>query len=151
TSPPALCALRARGARAPSVPHERDAQELARSATKRELIGHALRDLLTRPAARLAHLVDDSSSAHGALVAWRTNVRGIRIGRVFGIDLVLDPSWILIFAFMTWNLAAMFARAHPSWTLGTPLALGVAAVVLFFASVLLHELAHSIVAIASGL
>jgi Zn-dependent protease/CBS domain-containing protein len=78
-------------------------------------------------------------------------MRGIRLGRLFGIDLILDPSWILIFAFMTWSLAAMFARAHPSWSVWTPLAVGVAAVVLFFASVVLHELAHSVVAIASGL
>jgi Zn-dependent protease/predicted transcriptional regulator len=78
-------------------------------------------------------------------------MRGIRLGRIFGIDLVLDPSWILIFAFMTWSLAATFARAHPSWSMWTPVAVGVAAVVLFFASVVLHELAHSVVAIASGL
>jgi Zn-dependent protease/CBS domain-containing protein len=78
-------------------------------------------------------------------------MRGIRLGRIFGIDLILDPSWIIIFAFLTWSLAAMFARAHPSWSVWTPLAVGVAAVVLFFASVVLHELAHSVVAMASGL
>jgi Zn-dependent protease/CBS domain-containing protein len=78
-------------------------------------------------------------------------MRGIRLGRLFGIDLILDPSWILIFAFMTWSLAASFAHAHPTWSMWTPLAVGVAAVVLFFASVVLHELAHSVVAMATGL
>jgi Zn-dependent protease/CBS domain-containing protein len=78
-------------------------------------------------------------------------MRGIRLGRVFGIELIIDPSWILIFAFMTWSLAAMFARAHPSWSVLTPLAVGATAVVLFFASVVIHELAHSVVARATGL
>jgi Zn-dependent protease/CBS domain-containing protein len=77
--------------------------------------------------------------------------RGIRIGRLFGIDLLIDPSWIIIFAFMTWSLAASFAHAHPTWSVWTPLVVGAAAVVLFFASVVLHELAHSVVAIATGL
>jgi Zn-dependent protease/CBS domain-containing protein len=76
---------------------------------------------------------------------------GIRIGRVFGIELILDPTWILIVAFLTWSLAAMFGRAHPEWTPAMSLLLGVIATFLFFLSILLHELAHALVAILSGL
>src|SRR6266498_3443878 len=77
---------------------------------------------------------------------------GFRIGRVFGINIQVDWSWIFIFLLVTWNLAgAVFPSLHPNWGLGLNIAIGVAASLLFFLSILLHELAHSVVAKASGL
>lgn len=76
---------------------------------------------------------------------------GVRIGRVFGIDIRVDASWLVIFALMTWSLGSMFAARHPSWSLPGAFGLGLLGALLFFGSVLLHELAHSAVAIAHGL
>lgn len=76
---------------------------------------------------------------------------GFGIGRLFGIKIQIDWSWFFIFLLVTWNLAVVFSRLHPAW--GTALNWGVAAAasILFFASVLAHELAHSLVARAQGL
>jgi Zn-dependent protease/CBS domain-containing protein len=76
---------------------------------------------------------------------------GIRIGRIFGIQIILDYSWIFIFLLVTWSLTSSFARAHPEWGAWGNLGLAIAGALLFFGSVLIHELAHSLVAIAQGL
>jgi Zn-dependent protease/CBS domain-containing protein len=77
-------------------------------------------------------------------------LRGLRIGRVFGIDLTVDQSWLFIAVLMTWSLTAGFQRWHPTWSFATSLATAALAAVLFFVSVLLHELAHSVVARSFG-
>jgi len=77
---------------------------------------------------------------------------GFRAARLFGIDIYIDWSWLLIFLLVTWNLAAaVFPNVHPNWSPVLNLALAVAASLLFFGSVLAHELAHSIVAKWRGL
>ncbi len=77
--------------------------------------------------------------------------RGFSIGHIFGINVRVDWSWLLIFALVVWNLAAVFGGAHPDW--GPALTWGTAlvAALLFFGSVLAHELAHSLVAKARGI
>jgi Zn-dependent protease/CBS domain-containing protein len=53
---------------------------------------------------------------------------------------------------VTWNLAAgVFPALHPEWSLGLNWLMGLLASALFFASVLAHELAHSLMALARGL
>jgi Zn-dependent protease len=77
---------------------------------------------------------------------------GFGIGRIFGINIHVDWSWIFIFLLVTWNLAgAVFPSLHPDWGPGLNIAVGIAASLLFFVSILLHELAHSVVAKARGL
>jgi Zn-dependent protease/predicted transcriptional regulator len=77
---------------------------------------------------------------------------GFKVGRLFGINIHIDWSWIFIFLLVTWNLAgAIFPSVHPDWDTATNIALGIAASLLFFLSILLHELAHSLVAKARGL
>ena len=76
---------------------------------------------------------------------------GIRIARIFGIDIRVDRSWLVIFALMTWSLGSMFAERHHDWSLALAFGLGLAGSLLFFASVVIHELAHSAVATAHGL
>src|ERR1051325_4482318 len=77
---------------------------------------------------------------------------GFRIGHIFGINIHIDWSWIFIFLLLTWNLAAgVFPGWHPSWGLTLNWAIAVLAALLFFASVLAHELSHSLVAKAQGL
>src|SRR5690606_12300824 len=76
---------------------------------------------------------------------------GFRIGKLFGININIDWSWLLIFALMTWNLAAVFGTAHPDWGLSLRWGMGALATVLLFASVLAHEIAHSLTARAFGI
>lgn len=77
--------------------------------------------------------------------------RGINIGKIFGIKINIDYSWFLILLLLTWNLAAMFGNMHSDWTMVKRWGVGLTASLLFFASVLAHELAHSLVSIANGL
>ncbi|GAG96646.1 unnamed protein product, partial [marine sediment metagenome] len=73
------------------------------------------------------------------------------IGRLFGIDIRIDSSWIIIFAFVTWMLAGYyFPSQYANWPLWQYLLIGAMTSLLFFASVLLHELAHSLVALKQG-
>ncbi len=74
-----------------------------------------------------------------------------RIGRIFGIDIKIDSSWIVIFVFFSWFLAgSYFPKAHPQWSLTLNWVLGLVTSLLVFASVLFHELAHSLVAKKQG-
>jgi Zn-dependent protease/CBS domain-containing protein len=71
---------------------------------------------------------------------------GFRIGRLFGINIYVDWSWLLIFFLVTWNLATSFTQVHPTWAPALTWGVAIVAALLFFASVLAHELAHSVVA-----
>jgi Zn-dependent protease/predicted transcriptional regulator len=72
---------------------------------------------------------------------------GIRIGRILGIPIYLHPSWFIIFALITVSLATQFANQHPRWSQAQHWSLGVLTSLLFFCSVLFHELSHSVVAL----
>jgi Zn-dependent protease/CBS domain-containing protein len=77
---------------------------------------------------------------------------GIPIGRAFGISLRLHYSWFIIFALVTWALAASYyPSVFPSWNLGSRVAAGIITSLLFFGSVLAHELAHSIISQRQGI
>jgi Zn-dependent protease/CBS domain-containing protein len=75
-----------------------------------------------------------------------TAASGFRIGRIFGISIYLHPSWFLIFALITLSLRTQFTAQHPSWSSGQHWILGLITSVLFFCSVVFHELSHSLVA-----
>jgi Zn-dependent protease len=77
---------------------------------------------------------------------------GIPIGRLFGIRIMLDWSLLFIFLLLLFSLGSgVFPMWHPEWS--PVLAWGVAfgAAVLFFASILVHELSHALVAKAYGI
>lgn len=75
-----------------------------------------------------------------------------RIGSLFGIDIYLDASVIIIFALVVWILGGnVFPSWHPEWSLGLSWITGLMAGLLFFISLLLHELAHSVVARGYGI
>jgi len=76
--------------------------------------------------------------------------QGIRVGRLFGVDVRIDWSWAFVFILLTWNLVAVFSIWHPDWTPGGIFVVAMAASILFFVCILLHELAHSLVAMAHG-
>src|ERR1700737_487855 len=71
---------------------------------------------------------------------------GLRIGRILGIPIYVHASWMIIFVLITMSLAMQFTQEHPQWTSVQHWGVGVATSLLFFASVLFHELAHSMVA-----
>lgn len=71
---------------------------------------------------------------------------GLRIGSVFGISIYVHPSWLIIFILITTTLVAQFSQSHPHWTAAQHWALAIITSVLFFCSVLFHELSHSVVA-----
>jgi len=71
---------------------------------------------------------------------------GIKIGQVFGIPIFLHLSWILIFGLITYSLVDEYGARYPQWTSGQLWSLGVITSLLFFGSVLFHELSHSAVA-----
>jgi len=77
--------------------------------------------------------------------------KGFQLGRVFGIHIVIDPSWLFIFLLVTWNLVVALTRLHAGWSSAMALSISVLAALLFFGSVLLHELAHALVAIRHGI
>jgi Zn-dependent protease len=74
-----------------------------------------------------------------------TPASAIRIGRIFGISIYLHPSWLLIFALITLSLRTQFTAQHPAWSPAQPWMLGVITSLLFFGSVMFHELSHSLV------
>jgi Zn-dependent protease/predicted transcriptional regulator len=71
---------------------------------------------------------------------------GLRIGRILGIPIYLHPSWMIIFVLITMSLGMQFTQEHPHWSPVQHWSLGILTSLLFFGSVVFHELAHSVVA-----
>jgi len=75
-----------------------------------------------------------------------------RIGKVAGIDIDINVSWIIILVLLTVSLAiGWFPQLYPGWSAANYWVTGFIAFLLLFVSVLLHELAHSLVARRRGL
>jgi Zn-dependent protease/CBS domain-containing protein len=76
----------------------------------------------------------------------------LRLFRIAGIDIGIHYTWILIFVLLSWSLAqGFFPQLYPGWDTVTYWITGVVAALLLFGSVLIHELAHSLVAQARGM
>ena len=71
---------------------------------------------------------------------------GFKVARILGIPIYLHASWLLIFALITYSLKLEFTRAYPKWSVEEQWGVGLLTSILFFGSVLFHELAHSVVA-----
>src|SRR6266446_5542455 len=70
-----------------------------------------------------------------------------RIGKIAGIDIDINVSWIIILVLLTVSLATgWFPQLYPGWSSATYWVVGLISALLLFVSVLLHELAHSLVA-----
>lgn len=69
-----------------------------------------------------------------------------------GVELAIHPSWLVIAFLITYSLAvAQFPQQFPGWSGGLYWIVGAATALLFFASVLAHELSHALVARRFGL
>jgi Zn-dependent protease/CBS domain-containing protein len=74
-----------------------------------------------------------------------------QLGRIAGIRIGVNWSWLIVFALIVWSLAAaVFPSQNPGLSDGEYLAMAVAAALLFFASLLLHELGHALQARRDG-
>jgi Zn-dependent protease/predicted transcriptional regulator len=75
-----------------------------------------------------------------------------RIGKIAGIDIEIHVSWIIILVLLTVSLATgWFPQLYPGWSTATYWLIALLSSLLLFVSVLLHELAHSLVARRRGL
>jgi Zn-dependent protease/predicted transcriptional regulator len=77
--------------------------------------------------------------------------QSIRLTTIRGIGVGLHYSWFIIFFLITFSLTTRFASEHPHWTTVEHYTVAIATSLLFFISILLHELAHSFVALAKGI
>ncbi len=75
----------------------------------------------------------------------------IRLGRIAGIEIGLHYSWFIIAALITWSLVWQFHHATPWWGDAVVWSAAIITAVLFFVALLLHELAHSLLAKSRGL
>jgi Zn-dependent protease len=74
----------------------------------------------------------------------------IQLFRVFGIRIGVDLSWFLILFLLIYSMTGWFSDLYPADDTKA-FALGVLSALLFFASILLHELGHAVVAIRNGI
>jgi Zn-dependent protease/predicted transcriptional regulator len=75
----------------------------------------------------------------------------VKFGTISGIEIGLHYSWFIIAALIAFSLAEHFRQVNPSWDRGQIWIAALVTAALFFATLLLHELAHSLVAQARGL
>lgn len=78
--------------------------------------------------------------------------RSFQLGNIFGIPFRVDYSWFVIFILVTTLLSlSYFPSSYPLWGEAEYWIVGIATSLLFFASVVAHELAHSLVSMANGI
>jgi Zn-dependent protease/predicted transcriptional regulator len=75
----------------------------------------------------------------------------VKLGRISGIEIGLHYSWFIIAALIVFSLGEHFRQVNPNWGAGEIWIAALFTAVLFFVTLLLHELAHSLVAQSRGL
>src|SRR5580658_8003920 len=75
----------------------------------------------------------------------------IRLGKIFGIEIGLHYSWLLIAFLITMSLSSQFRASHADWGSSVIWALSALTAILFCVTLLAHELSHALVARARGL
>lgn len=76
---------------------------------------------------------------------------GARIGSLFGIPLYIHTSWLVILVLFTFAKGLAWQEMYPEWGESLAYLTGFLSSILLFASVLLHELGHSLVARSQGI
>jgi Zn-dependent protease/predicted transcriptional regulator len=71
---------------------------------------------------------------------------GIQIGRIYGIPIFLHSSWFFIFALITYSFVSEFDALHLDLPTSQLWGLGLVTSVLFFGSLVFHEMSHSVIA-----
>ena len=75
----------------------------------------------------------------------------IKLFKIFGIQIGLHYSWLLIAVLVVFSLAGQFAFTNPEWGSTVIWGLAILTALLFFAAIVVHELSHAAVAKARGL
>lgn len=75
----------------------------------------------------------------------------IKLGRIFGVEIGLHYSWFLIALLITFSLAGHFQLNNPGWSDELRWGVSIVTALLFFASIVVHELSHALVAKLRGL
>ena len=75
----------------------------------------------------------------------------IRLGKILGIPIGVNYSWIFVFILFIYLLGGQFDSLYPAWSSPHKWAIAVVTTVLFFLSVLVHELSHSVLAVRKGI
>lgn len=75
----------------------------------------------------------------------------IKLGAIFGVKIGLHYSWLIIALLVTLSLVSQFDVINPQWGPGVIWATAIVTALLFFATLLLHELSHAAVARSRGL
>ena len=75
----------------------------------------------------------------------------IPLGKIFGIPLGINYSWLVIFGLVIFLMSSRFAEFYPQWPLAQRWMIAILTALLFFLSVLAHELSHSLVAVSWGI
>jgi len=76
--------------------------------------------------------------------------KSFKIATIGGIQIFVDPTWLLAFAFFTWSLGAYYDTSFRGWGHSMAYLVGAISTLLLFVTVLLHELGHSFTARALG-
>src|SRR4030042_765338 len=74
-----------------------------------------------------------------------------RLFRIAGVDIEIHWSWLLVFILLTWTLASGFGEEFKGWTGTERWGAAAATSIVFFGSILAHQLSHSIVANRLGI
>ena len=75
----------------------------------------------------------------------------LRLGRILGIPIEVNASWIVVFLLLTFLLVQEFGDSDLGWPIAQRWLVAIAVVVLVFVSVLAHELSHSVLALRKGI
>lgn len=79
-------------------------------------------------------------------------VRGtLRLGRIAGIEIAVHPSWLIIYALFAWSAITVAPSLDPHLTKTGVITLGLVYALALFASVVVHELSHAVVARRLGI
>ena len=79
------------------------------------------------------------------------NGRALAVARILGIEVRVHISWIPILALVTLGTALQLDRLEPSWPIVLRWLAGGLMALLFLGSIVVHELAHAVVARRLGL
>src|SRR2546428_12386907 len=74
-----------------------------------------------------------------------------RVGRIAGVEVRVDSSWVVIALLITYSMYLRFSILYKDLSTGAAVGIAILAAVLFFGSVLVHELAHALVSQARGI
>ena len=75
----------------------------------------------------------------------------IKLGKIFGIEIGLHYSWLIIALLITFTLVGYFHESYPAWSEGVIWAFATLTSLFFFTAIVVHELSHALVARSRGL